>query len=107
MDVEIELGSASVIVLQACGKQFESPRLRVVEERSVWTDFVAACHLEYGRVVEIKKDIHFAVFGSDAVFEHVADDGFGHQGQDGIRGFFSGDADVDVQPGIFFAVVQA
>lgn len=81
--------------------------MRVVEERSVGTDFVVACQLEYGRIIEIKKDAHLAVFGGDAVFEHVADDGFGYQGQDGIRRFFSGDAKVDVQPGIFFAVVQA
>ena len=66
---------------------------------------VRALQFEYGRIGKIENNIHFPLGRGDAVFEHIADDGFGTQADDIIRRLFAKDVEMYGQFGVAGSVV--
>ena len=78
IDVEIQAGIFSIVVLESLLKQGQSSGGGIAE-KSLQVASVGALQFEYGRIGEIENNIHFPLRRGDAMFEHVADDGFGNQ----------------------------
>lgn len=75
---EFQKGIFSIVVLESLLEQGQSSGGRVVE-KGLQMGPVRALQFEYGRIGKIENNIHFPLGRGDAVFEHIADDGFGNQ----------------------------